>query len=129
MKIPASSVGAFLISSAIALGAFGAHGLKGSISPQDMEIFEKAVFYHITQSFGVLLLPVLGRLGLCAETVARRASLLLAVAIIVFSGSLYLLVLLNVRWLGAVTPLGGLTMILTWAGVGIHMLRYAQRAN
>jgi uncharacterized membrane protein YgdD (TMEM256/DUF423 family) len=93
---------------AVALGAFGAHGLKDLLlRNQTTALWEKAVFYHFIHALALFVLA--GRtpfqLGpwLCFLT-----------GIVVFSGSLYLLALTHARWLGALTPIGGVSFILGW---------------
>ncbi len=94
---------------AVALGAFGAHGLKGLLQANGTaEIWEKAVLYHLAHAVALLAL------ALHAHT-NRGACYLLLAGIAIFSGSLYLLALTNVRWLGAITPIGGLCFLAGWA--------------
>src|ERR1043166_1301617 len=104
------TVAAFL---AVALGAFGAHGLRGRLSPEMLAVFETAVryqMYHALAIFGVglLLAPMGGWL-------IRTAGWLFAVGIVLFSGSLYALALTGVSSLGAITPIGGLAFLAGWA--------------
>ena len=93
---------------AVTLGAFGAHGLKDLLARnQTAAIWEKAVFYHFIHA--VMLFVLAGR------TPFRTGPWLCFLAgIVVFSGSLYLLALTNARWLGAVTPIGGISFIGGW---------------
>jgi len=94
---------------AVALGAFGAHGLKSVLQANGtVEIWEKAVLYHLAHAIALIAL------ALHAGT-NRGAFYLLLAGIIIFSGSLYLLAFTNVRWLGAVTPLGGVCFLAGWA--------------
>ena len=95
----------------VALGAFGAHGLKPVLQQhQTLEIWEKAVLYHA--------LHTLVLLGLAAQPgIALGAVLSFVAGIVVFSGSLYVMALTNIRWLGAITPLGGVSLLLGWAWV------------
>ena len=90
---------------AVAAGAFGAHGLKGVLSPERFETFEVAVRYQMYHSLAILLASSLG---------APQAAWCFFVGVIVFSGSLYLLVLTDTRWLGAITPIGGLFFLAGW---------------
>ncbi len=102
-------VAALLCFLAVALGAFGAHALKGLLQSYDtLEIWNKAVFYHFIHSVALLAL------GLNVST-NRFACYFLVAGIVIFSGSLYLLALTNVRWLGAITPIGGLCFLIGWA--------------
>lgn len=101
-------IACLLLAAGIGLGAFGAHGLKDSLTPYLMDVYEKAVFYHITQALGLLLLslPTLENL--------QYARVALLAGIIIFSGSLYLLAVLDARWLGMITPIGGSCLIIGW---------------
>lgn len=101
---------------AVAFGAFGAHGLKGRITDADLQIYDLAVryqIYHALALLGVALLanhinhPGLKLSGLC-----------FCVGILLFSGSLYIMVASGYRWLGAVTPIGGLALIIAWIALG-----------
>ena len=94
---------------AVALGAFGAHSLKGILSANDtLEIWKTAVLYHLAHAIALLALALQGAQN-------RGAFILLVAGVVIFSGSLYLLALTNVRWLGAITPLGGLCFLAGWA--------------
>ncbi len=98
---------------AVALGAFGAHSLKATLQAHDMiNVWEKAVLYHFLHALALLVLALHG-------INSRAPSILFAAGIIFFSGSLYLLALTNVRWLGAITPLGGLCFLAGWAWLGL----------
>ena len=99
----------------VALGAFGAHALKGRLTPEDFAIFETGVRYQMYHALALLLVAgFLARGGSGASTLAGWG---FTAGILVFSGSLYLLVLTGERWLGAVTPLGGLDFLVGWAAL------------
>lgn len=98
-----SVAGAVLAALGVALGAFGAHALRARLGPDLLATFETGVRY---QMYAALALLVLG-----TQPSQRHAPALLLAGATVFSGSLYLLVLTGQRWLGAVTPLGGLLLI------------------
>jgi len=94
---------------AVALGAFGAHSLRSTLETHGMlDAWNKAVLYHFIHAIALLALALYG-------TANRGACWLLFAGIFLFSGSLYLLALSNVRWLGAITPLGGLCFLAGWA--------------
>jgi len=97
---------------AVALGAFGTHALGGRLPPDLLATFETGTRYHLTQALGVLAL------ALAADRWERpalgTAAWLVVAGTVVFSGSLYLLVLTGVRMLGAVTPVGGVLLIAGW---------------
>jgi len=96
---------------AVALGAFGAHGLKGLLGHNGTtEIWEKAVFYHFIHTVVLLVLAQ-------KQPVARGAFWLFFIGILIFSGSLYVLAVTNVLWLGAITPIGGLSLLAGWGAL------------
>lgn len=98
---------------AVALGAFGAHALKATLENHGMtDVWNKAVFYHFIHAIAlfVIALVVAG---------PRGAWWLFFAGIILFSGSLYLMTLTNMRCLGAITPLGGLCFLAGWAWLAI----------
>lgn len=97
----------------VALGAFGAHGLKDKLSPEMMEIFQKGVQYQFYHTFALLAVAILWKLFPEANLFNTSAWLFIA-GIIIFSGSLYVLSLSGVRWLGAITPVGGLCFLAGW---------------
>ena len=94
---------------AVGLGAFGAHWLKPTLEARGfVDVWNKAVFYHFIHAIALLVLALYG-------TINRGACLLLLAGILLFSGSLYMLALTNLRWLGPVTPVGGLCFLAGWA--------------
>jgi len=94
---------------AVALGAFGAHALRSTIESHGLiEVWNKAVLYHFGHGIALLALALYG-------TANRGAWWLLFAGIFLFSGSLYAMALTNIRWLGAITPLGGLCFLAGWA--------------
>jgi uncharacterized membrane protein YgdD (TMEM256/DUF423 family) len=94
---------------AVALGAFGAHALKAKLEMSGMlDAWNKAVLYHLVHSVALVTFALYGAGN-------RTAYFLLAAGIILFSGSLYAMALTNTRWLGAITPLGGLCFLAGWA--------------
>jgi uncharacterized membrane protein YgdD (TMEM256/DUF423 family) len=101
-------VAAVLGALAVILGAFGAHGLKDVLARNNTAgIWEKAVFYHFIHA--IMLFILAGRMPLQA---GPWFSFL--IGIVIFSGSLYLLAVTNLRWLGAITPIGGVSFIVGW---------------
>jgi len=109
-----SATGAFLLALGVVLGAFGAHQLKDRLNAYSMGLWEKAVFYHFIHALGLLVVSLLPRTGTFGQPAAARVCLLLAVGIAIFSGSLYALALTGRTFLGAITPIGGLSMIAAW---------------
>lgn len=104
---------------AVAMGAFGAHGLKDRLTALGQAaIFQTAAQYHMYSALSLLavgLLIMVGRSG-TAATVAGWAFL---VGSLLFSGSLYLLAVTGLKWLGAITPLGGVAMLVGWAALAV----------
>ena len=94
---------------AVALGAFGAHWLKPTLELNNLvEVWNKAVLYHFIHAIALFVLALFGSTN-------RGAWWLFFAGIIIFSGSLYAMGLTNMRWLGAVTPIGGLCFLAGWA--------------
>lgn len=115
------ALGAVLAGVAVATGAFGAHMLKPRLSEHMLEVFETGVRYHM---FHALALLFSGLAFIQWETkIFQKAALAFVAGILFFSGSLYLLALSGTRWLGAVTPLGGLCFMTGWACLALGFLR------
>jgi uncharacterized membrane protein YgdD (TMEM256/DUF423 family) len=109
MSISLFRIAASLCFIAVALGAFGAHSLKSTLELHGMlDVWNKAVLYHFIHAIALLVLALYG-------SVNRGAWWLLSAGIFLFSGSLYILALTNLRWLGAITPFGGLCFLAGWA--------------
>ena len=117
-----SAAGALLMAAGVILGAFGAHVLRGRLDAYSMSVYEKAVFYHFLHALGILIVSFLPKTGTFSETAAGWVCLLLAIGIGVFSGSLYLLAITGNRILGAITPIGGVSMIAGWLLLGWYLL-------
>ncbi len=95
-------------------GAFGAHGLRSLVSERGLEVFQTAVTYQMYHSIALVLVAVLSVLGLSRKLLGWAAGFYLA-GILFFSGSLYLLALTEIRWIGPITPLGGVCFMVGWA--------------
>lgn len=115
-------IGAILLMLAVATGAFGAHGLRGRIDDYALQIYEKAVFYHITHALGIILVAIISHSGLVSGSAAEKIALILLIGVFLFSGSLYLLAVTGIRWLGAITPIGGSAFIFAWGYLAWHTL-------
>lgn len=106
----------------VALGAFGAHGLRSKVEDRLLETFQTAVQYQMIHALALLIVAILmlqsGR-NLALDIAAGA----FFVGILLFSGSLYGLVLTEMRWLGPVTPLGGLCFIVGWAALVVAGLQ------
>jgi uncharacterized membrane protein YgdD (TMEM256/DUF423 family) len=114
-------LGCVLAGLGVALGAFAAHGLRGTLSSADLATFETGVRYQMYHAFA--LLAVAGALTRWEAPTAVAAGWLFTAGIVIFSGSLYLLVLTGPRWLGAVTPFGGVAFLLGWALLAWTVIR------
>jgi uncharacterized membrane protein YgdD (TMEM256/DUF423 family) len=98
---------------AVALGAFGAHGLKKIIAPDLLEVYQTGVHYHFYHALGLLAIGLLA-VHIPESSLLRWAGWLMVTGIVIFSGSLYVLAISGLRWLGAITPLGGTAFIAAW---------------
>jgi uncharacterized membrane protein YgdD (TMEM256/DUF423 family) len=109
MSILLFRIAATLCFLAVALGAFGAHALRSTIESHGMlDAWNKAVLYHFVHAVALFVLALYGSTN-------RGAWWLLFAGIFLFSGSLYAMALTNLRWLGPITPLGGLCFLAGWA--------------
>ncbi|TYP93306.1 Uncharacterized membrane protein YgdD, TMEM256/DUF423 family [Fodinibius salinus] len=98
---------------AVALGAFGAHGLKEMLTQEMLDIFETGVRYHFYHAIGLLFIGVITH-WLPDSLLLQWSGWLMVAGIVIFSGSLYSLSISGLRWLGAITPVGGLCFIAGW---------------
>ncbi|SMF61775.1 DUF423 domain-containing protein [Allosphingosinicella indica] len=110
-----AAAGAVLVAFGIVLGAFGAHALKARLGPDALGWWQTAVDYQIWNALGLVALGAILRPALPAA--------LIGVGVVIFSGSLYLMAHTDLRWLGAVTPLGGLLMIAGWTLAALRLAR------
>ena len=117
---------AFRISSiigllAIALGAFGAHGLeKTLVANETVDIWDTAVSYHLPHA---ILLAILA----LSRPFPKAIWISMTLGVLIFSGTLYVLALTNIKWLGAITPIGGTLMMVAWGNAGLQ--RLGQKSN
>jgi uncharacterized membrane protein YgdD (TMEM256/DUF423 family) len=95
---------------AVALGAFGAHGLKARLGPAGIDVWRTAALYHLVHAVALLAVALAGE----RLRAPRAVCWLFTIGIIVFGGTLYLLALTGVGWLGAITPLGGASFLAGW---------------
>ncbi len=110
-------VGALMGGVGVAVGAFGAHGLKGRLSPEMLAVFETGVRYHLYHALAILATAALmSRLGGRAPIVAGWSFF---TGIVIFSGSLYALALSGVTILGAITPIGGVAFLVGWIALAV----------
>ena len=114
------AAGAFNAFIAVAAGAFAAHGLKDTLTPEYLSVFKTAADYQMMHGIGLILIGLLNK-----QNIKRRnitAAIFMFTGIILFSGSLYLLTLTNIKWLGMVTPFGGLCFLIAWFTLGVNYL-------
>jgi uncharacterized membrane protein YgdD (TMEM256/DUF423 family) len=105
----------------VAGGAFGAHMLQARLSPQQLAIFDTGTRYLLVHALALVLVGVLARgNGAGALIVAGVA---FSVGMLIFTGSLWVLSITGIKWLGAITPLGGLALLAGWTALGLAALR------
>lgn len=112
-------LGAINLLISVALGAFGAHGLQDIVTVERLATWETGVHYHMIHGLGLLLLAAFADKLTTAQKLLRWSGRLLMAGIVLFSGSLYLLVLLDLPILGAITPLGGVCFLIGWLCLAI----------
>ena len=105
-------IGAISAGIAVAAGAFGAHGLKQVIDAAGLEVWKTGVQYHLAHALAMLLVAALA--GQVALNVTQTVGKLFLAGQVIFAGSLYLLAVTGIKWLGAITPLGGVCFLLGW---------------
>ncbi|WP_339337918.1 DUF423 domain-containing protein [uncultured Oceanicoccus sp.] len=108
---------------AVMIGAFGAHGLKGRITTDLMAIFQTGVQYHFYHALALLLVGIL-MLQFPQLTLLKFSGWLLVAGMVIFSGSLYVMALTGIKWLGAITPIGGMAFIGGWLTMAIAIYNH-----
>lgn len=115
------AAGALLMLLAVILGAFGAHALQQVLSPRQLASYQTGVLYHQLHALGLVLVGILA--GVAPRSPwSGRAAVLFVAGIALFSGSIYAMAAGAPRALGMVTPVGGLSFMLGWACVALHVL-------
>jgi len=110
-------IGAIFMALAVLLGAFGAHALKNSLSPEMLAVYKTGVEYQFYHALGLLLI---GSMGFHIDSKwLKRSGLLLTIGILLFSGSLYVLSLTGIKVIGAITPIGGVSFVAGWICLAI----------
>ena len=97
----------------VMLGAFGAHGLKARMSADMLAVYQTGVHYHLFHALGLLVVGLVA-MHISDSAYLRWSGWLMLVGIVLFSGSLYVLSVTGLRWLGAITPFGGVSFIAAW---------------
>ena len=116
------AIASFMMALAIALGAFGAHGLKSIVSDSMMKVYTTGVEYHFYNTLGLFIVAFLISFYPNSKKLVRSAWLIF-IGMSIFSFSLYLLVLLSMPILGAITPIGGSLLIIAWLMVAYSILK------
>lgn len=106
-------VAALMAFMAVAGGAFGAHGLKSKVSTEMLDTFQTGIQYQFYHALGLLVVAILIQI-FQPSLLLKTSGFLFIAGMVVFSGSLYALVLTGVKWLGAITPIGGLAFLAGW---------------
>lgn len=114
------AIGAIHAAVAIAAGAFGAHALRTRLDARRLEVFELASRYQLIHAVALVVCGLLVARGLGA---AQLAGWILCAGVVVFSGSLYAIALTGVRGLGAITPIGGVALLVGWVVLAVAALR------
>jgi uncharacterized membrane protein YgdD (TMEM256/DUF423 family) len=114
---PTLKLAAFFCGTAVALGAFAAHGLKEVLDAYSLSVFETGVRYQLFHGLALFSLGGVELLGRDGQFRVSRLAWTLGICI--FSGSLYILALSGVRWWGAITPIGGIMFLVGWLGLWI----------
>ncbi len=115
------ALGAFNAFIAVAAGAFAAHGLKNILSIEYINTFKTAADYQMMHGVGLILIGLLNRQTTDRYNIAAAGFMFMG--IVLFSGSLYLLTLTGTKWLGIITPFGGLCFLIAWLIIGFNYLR------
>jgi len=116
------AIGAIGAALAIALGAFGAHGLKDIVEERMLANYETGVRYHMYSALGIMLIALASKL-VASDKKMSLGALLVTIGTCIFSGSLYVMALTGLTILGAITPIGGVLMIVGWVIVVVSILK------
>lgn len=114
--------GAIGMALAVIFGAFGAHALRSRISAEMLEVFQTGVEYQVYHTLGLLAVGILA-IHFPDSVYLKWSGWLMLAGIVIFSGSLYLLSTSGISWLGAVTPVGGISFILAWVLLAIALIK------
>jgi uncharacterized membrane protein YgdD (TMEM256/DUF423 family) len=106
----------------VGMGAFGAHGLRSTLSPEMLDVYKTGVNYQMWHALGLGLIAMTLRQAPCSKLL-RGAGVAMFVGIMLFSGSLYALAIFKVKWLGMITPFGGLAFLLAWLLLGVFAVK------
>ena len=113
------AIAALNLAIAVALGAFGAHGIKNMVNVEQLAWWHTGTLYLFIHALGLLLVGILVRMNIAAQMTAW----LLQIGVIIFAGSLFAMSLGAPRWFGAITPIGGILMIAGWVWLAVTAFR------
>jgi uncharacterized membrane protein YgdD (TMEM256/DUF423 family) len=109
---------------AVMIGAFAAHGLKQVLDAYSLGLFETAARYQMYHAIALLIVALISTIPQISPRWLKLAAFAFILGIILFSGSLYLLALSGIKWLGAITPLGGVAFIFGWLALIVAALKH-----
>jgi uncharacterized membrane protein YgdD (TMEM256/DUF423 family) len=115
-------LGAISALTGVGMGSFGAHGLKAILSPEMLTVYQIGVTYQMWHALGLIGIALI-RQRVPESKLLNWAGSLMFIGILLFSGSLYLLAILNLTWLGMITPIGGASFIIAWLLVAIFAVK------
>lgn len=107
---------------AVMLGAFGAHALKSRMEESLLKVYQTGIEYHFYHALGLILIGIIA-MNIPVNVWLKSAGWMMFSGIILFCGSLYLLSILNLRWLGMITPFGGLLFIFAWVSLCVSVIK------
>jgi len=113
--------GAIFMALAVGIGAFGAHGLKNLLSKEMLSIYHTGVEYQFYHALGLFAVAFIA--NFIEDKKIKFAGYFMIFGIILFSGSLYALSILNIKWIGAITPIGGTFFIIAWVLLAISLAK------
>jgi uncharacterized membrane protein YgdD (TMEM256/DUF423 family) len=105
----------------VSMGAFGAHALKAVLSPDMLEVYKTAVSYQMWHALGLIAIAFIPQAS--ESALVHWAGWLMFAGILLFSGSLYLLTIFNLKWLGMITPIGGVAFLSAWLLIAIFAVK------
>lgn len=116
------STGSIAMALAVMLGAFGAHALRERLTPEMLDIYQTGVQYHFYHALGLLIIGILAHF-LPQTGWLKWSGWLMIAGVLIFSGSLYILSTTGIRWLGAITPIGGTAFIAGWILLAVAVIK------
>jgi uncharacterized membrane protein YgdD (TMEM256/DUF423 family) len=117
--LPLAALSAFV---GVAMGAFGAHGLRSLLSPEMLDVYKTAVNYQMWHALGLAIVALAQRQAPPSKMLDWAGFLMFA-GIVLFSGSLYALAVFGIKWLGMITPFGGIAFLLAWSLLGVFAVK------